>query len=183
MPAAVVPPALVALGRVGRAHGIRGEMRVAPYNAGSTLLLERRALHVGGVSYRVQSARVASDVIILALEGVSTREAADALKGAEVSVPRDELPPPSEDELYLADLVGCDCFAGETPLGRVVSVVNYPASTCLVLVSDAGTREVPAVAPYFAGLDLAARRIEIANADDFPLEAPRAKKPKKERTP
>jgi 16S rRNA processing protein RimM len=170
---------LVAVGRVGRAHGIRGEMRVAPYNQGSTLLLERATLHIGGQQYQVGSARQASDVIILALEGVSTREAADLLKGAEVGVPRDELPAPAPDELYLADLVGCDCFEGQAALGRVVSVVNYPASTCLVLQGEGGTREIPAVAPYFAGLDLPARRIEIANASDFPLEVPRAKKSEK----
>lgn len=167
---------MVALGRVGRPHGIRGEVRVAPYNAQSTLLLDRETLLIGGALHRVRSARAASDVMIFAFEGISTREAAETLKGAEVMVPRSELPPLDASEIYLADLVGCDCFEGESALGRVASVVNYPASTCLVIASEAGTREVPAVPPYFAGVDLTARRIEIAHSADFPLEARRVKK-------
>lgn len=167
---------LVALGRVGRPHGVRGEIRVAPFHAQSSLLLERTSVDIAGKSYRVLSSRAASDVFILALEGVGTREAADVLKGAEVSVPRSELPALDEGELYVGDLVGCECWEGETPLGRVIAVQSYPASTCLVIEGEGGTREIPAVAPYFAAFDESARRIEIAHSADFPLEARRAKK-------
>jgi len=168
--------ALVVLGRVGRPHGVRGEMRVAPYHAQSPVLLEREALIIGGEVYRVRSSRAASDMLIFQLEGISSREAAEQLKGVEVCIPRDELPKLAEDELYVADLIGCECFEGETHLGRVVAVQTYPASTCLVIEGEGGTREVPAVAPYFAALDEGARRIEIAHAADFPLERTRTKK-------
>lgn len=173
-------PGLVALGRIGRAHGIRGDVRVTPYNAGSTLLTERSALHVGGELRAVRWAKPAGDVVLLALEGVTTREAAEALRGMEVAIPRDELPAPEEDELYLTDLVGCTCWDGTTPLGTVVAVETYPASDCLVIESETesgtGRREVPACAPYLAAIDLVARRIEIAHAADFPVEHPRVKK-------
>lgn len=173
---ALVALELVALGRIGRPHGIRGELRVTAYHAASSLLFELETLHVGGTPMRVLSARLSGDVVLLALEGVTTREAADALKGREIAVPRAALPPPADDELYLTDLVGCDCFEGETALGRVTGVATYPASSCLVVEGEAGVREIPAVAPYLAGVDLAARRLEIAHAEDFPLETPRAKR-------
>lgn len=173
--------AFVVLGRVGRAHGIHGEMRVAPYNAGSSLLLELRTWTIAGKTHQVRSVRAAGDVLIVALEGISTREGAETLRGAEVSVPRSALPAAAEDEVYVADLVGCACFEGEVALGRVTAVATYPASTCFVIESEEGTREVPAVAPYFAGFDSVGRRIEIAHASDFPVERPRGKKP--DRTP
>ncbi len=170
-------PVLVVLGRLGRAHGVHGEIRLLPYNAGSALLTPGSDVVVGGTRTRIRAARPAGDMLVVALDGVDTREAAEGLTGAEISVPRDALPPPGPGELYLADLVGCACFEGGAALGEVVGVVTYPASTCLVVQSAEGTREVPAVAPYFAGVDLAARRIEIAHASDFPVERARPKKP------
>ncbi|MFO0681683.1 MAG: ribosome maturation factor RimM [Sandaracinus sp.] len=169
-------PELVALGRVGRPHGIRGELRVTAYHPSSSLLFETETVRVGGAAKRVLSARPSGDVVLLALEGVTTREAADALKGQEIAVPRAALPPPADDELYLTDLVGCDCFERELALGRVTGVATYPASSCLVIEGEGGVREIPAMAPYLAGVDLGARRIEIAHAEDFPLETPRAKR-------
>ncbi len=167
---------LVALGRVGRPHGIRGEMRVLPYNAQSSLLIEQKTLHIGGKTYDVESAHVSGDMVLLALRGIGTREAAETLKGAEVAVPRAELPALGDAELYLTDLVGCVCWEGEVELGRVVSVVTYPASTCFVIESEGGRREVPAVPPYFAAIDVAEKRIELAHTSDFPLEHVRPKK-------
>jgi 16S rRNA processing protein RimM len=161
---------------VGRAHGVHGEVRVVPYNAGSELFDEGRTLLLNGAPHRVRTVRAAGDVLVVAFDGVSTREAGERLTGAEITVPRDSLPRPADDELYLVDLVGCTCHEGEALLGRVASVVTYPASTCLVVEGDDGVREIPAVAPYLAGVDLAARRIEIAHASDFPVERARPKK-------
>lgn len=170
------PGNLVAIGRIGRPHGIRGEMRVTAYHPASSLIFETKTLLVGGAPHRVMAARPSGDVVLLALEGITTREAADALKGAEIAVPRSALPPAAPGEMYLTDLVGCTCAEGETVLGVVVGVATYPASSCLVVEGEAGVREIPAMAPYLASVDLEARRIAIAHAEDFPVEAPRAKK-------
>jgi 16S rRNA processing protein RimM len=166
---------LVALGRIGRAHGIRGDVRVVPYNASSTLLVERRELIVGGERRRVRAARAAGDAILVAFEGVTTREAAELLRGAEVALPREELPAVGEGELYLADLVGCECWEEGASLGTVTSIAVYPASACLVI--ESASLEIPTVAPYLVSVDLTTRRIEIAHSADFRPEPRRAKKP------
>ena len=59
-------------------------------------------------------------------------------------------------------------------LGRVTAVTTYSGSTCVVVTSDAGTREVPLAPPYFVSVDLEARRIELSGIDDFAVERPRA---------
>ena len=169
-------PALVVLGRVGRPHGVHGEMRLVPYNAGTTFFDEGRTVLVNGAPHRITAVRAQGDALVVAFDTVHTREAAAALTGAEVAVPREQLPRAADDELYLVDLVGCTCREGDTELGRVTHVTMYPASTCLVIEGEGGTREIPAVAPYLAAVDLAARTIEIAHASDFPVEHPRPKK-------
>lgn len=173
----LVAPGLVALGRIGRPHGVHGELRVTRYNPSSTSLAPGRSVLIGGVRHVITAARPAGDVLVVALAGVSTREAAAAMTGAEVGVPRDELPPLEPGELYLSDLVGCACFEDASSLGVVVGVATYPASVCLVVESDEGTREIPVSSPYFAGVDLVARRVAIAHANDFPVEPRRARKP------
>lgn len=171
--------ALVAIGRVGRAHGVHGEVRVVPYNEATELLDPGARIRIADAEYRIRGSRSAGGARVVTLEGVETREAAEQLTGAEVSVPRGRLPAARPDELYLVDLVGCTCAERTTTLGEVVGVATYPASTCLVVESEAGVREIPAVAPYLVDVDLAARRIEIAHAEDFPLERPRARKPER----
>jgi 16S rRNA processing protein RimM len=170
------------LGRIVRAHGVLGEVRVRRYHEGSSLIREQRSVLVGSQRYGVRAARAAGDADLLVLEGVTTREAAEALKGSEVYVPREALPRPADDEIYLADLIGLAVFAGERPIGRVVGVVTHPSSTCFVVEGDEGVREIPAVAPYFAALDLDAGTIGVAHVEDFPPERPRAKAASKEET-
>ena len=72
------------------------------------------------------------DILIARVAGVSTREAAEALKGVEIFARRGQLPPPSEDEFYYDDLIGLEAVdAAGAPLGRVVSLMNYGAGDVL----------------------------------------------------
>lgn len=174
---------LVALGRIVRAHGIAGQVRVKRYHPASSLMRERRTLQLRSESgvrpCEVREARVSGDADLLDIVGIDTREAAEALKGTEVCVPRSAFPRAADDEVYLVDLIGLDVFSGETPLGRVLSVATHPSSDCLVIGDEAGTREVPMIQPYLVSVDLGARRIELAHVEDFDIETPRAAKPKK----
>jgi 16S rRNA processing protein RimM len=97
---------LLAVGHVRKAHGIRGRVLVTPYNAESEALGIVRKVHVGGRLYQVDRAERVNLGYLVALQGIADRDAADALRGQEVEVDRDELPPPGEDELYAVDLVG-----------------------------------------------------------------------------
>src|SRR5687767_1184159 len=103
---------LVALGVVARPHGVRGELRVHLYNPESDLLLGRSRVmlsHRGETREReILEARRHGEALLVTLEGVASREAADALRGAELAVPRDELPPLGEGEHYHVDLIGLE---------------------------------------------------------------------------
>ena len=70
---------------------------------------------------------------------VATREEAEALRGLALYVPRDLLPPPDEDEFYLADLIGLAAVSptGE-PVGRIKSVQNFGAGDLLEIAPETG---------------------------------------------
>jgi 16S rRNA processing protein RimM len=108
-----VDPALLAVGRVARAHGIRGRLLVQPYNDGSEGLTRVRRMWLAGREYEVARAERVNLGYLVALRGIDGRDAADALRGQEVMVDRAELPPPDEKEVYAVDLIGFEVVDGQ----------------------------------------------------------------------
>jgi 16S rRNA processing protein RimM len=97
---------LLAIGRVARAHGIRGRVLVKPFDEESQALQSLKRVYLGPREYRIELAERANLGWLLALQGVADRDLADTLRGLEVKAFRDELPPLEEGEVYFADLIG-----------------------------------------------------------------------------
>jgi 16S rRNA processing protein RimM len=171
---------LIELAAVMRSHGLRGELLLKPFNRESTLLSEVSHVFIkardGTASrFEVESAREHSGSQLLALKGVRTREASDALRGSLVCVTRADFPPPEEGEHYLVDLVGLSARDAQgKSVGKVEDVIEYPSVTCFVVVSPEGTREVPNLPRYVLEIDAAAGAIVVDNLDELDLEKPKA---------
>lgn len=169
---------LVALGVVVRPHGVRGELRIHRFNPDSDLLLGldevvlRRSDGTGARVVTIRSSRPSHEAVLLVLEGVDDRDAAEALRGLELCIPRDQLPPTEEDEYYLVDLLGLGVFDGEKRIGTVDRLFEYPSCDCVRVVGDDGVRELPLLPQYVARVDLEAGRIEVQNVDELPVEPP-----------
>ena len=114
-------PALLAVGRVARAHGVRGRVLIAPYNADSAGLERVRRIWLSGREYEVARAERVNLGYLVALKNVTDRDAADALRGQEVMVDRAELPELAEDEMYAIDLIGFEVAGAD---GKVHGVVE-----------------------------------------------------------
>ena len=169
------PSSAVELGVITRPHGVRGEVRVHPWNPDSTLLAELESVllleETGPRRVRVESARKMPKVFVLTLEGVRGVEAAEALRGVHIGVPRDELPELEEDEVYLVDLVGLAVTQGGRRIGEVVEVLEYPSIECLRVECEDGFREIPLNRPWVEDVDLEAGEVRVGDLDDVPLEA------------
>jgi 16S rRNA processing protein RimM len=113
--------ALLAVGRVARAHGLRGRVLIAPYNADSEGLQGVRKIWLEDREYEVERAERIQLGYLLALRGVGDRDQADALRGQEVRVDRAELPELGPDEMYAIDLIG---YEVSDPEGTVRGVVE-----------------------------------------------------------
>ena len=114
-------PQLLAIGRVARAHGIRGRVLIAPYNAGSEGLCRARRIWLGEREFEVDRAQRVTQGDLVALRGVGDRDQADALRGEEVRVDRAELPALEAGEMYAIDLIG---YQVSDPQGTVRGVVE-----------------------------------------------------------
>jgi 16S rRNA processing protein RimM len=161
------PQGLVQVGKISRAHGLRGALRVTLDHANSVTLQTVGRVFLdcdGGTrAYALRTAaRTGRNAMRLELEGVTTCETAEALRGATVFVSEEELPPASLGEFYNFRAIGCDVITTEgRRLGTVAEIFETGANDVLV-VRD-GTTEVliPIIADVVKSLDFAIRRILI----------------------
>jgi 16S rRNA processing protein RimM len=130
------------MGRIGAAHGIKGEVRITSFTEQPLALKDYGPLTTDkpGLVIEIESARATTNVLVARLKGVTDRNAAEKLNGVELYVERDRLPPAGEDDdFYHADLIGLEARLSDgTVLGTVTAIPNYGASD-LVEVRDART--------------------------------------------
>lgn len=159
---------LVVVGRIGKPHGIRGELTVEVrtddpdlrFAPGSVLATD--PARVGPLT--VAAARWHSGRLLLRVDGVADRTAAEGLRGVVVSVdvPDDDVPEDPE-EFYDHQLRGLTAVAVDgSEIGVVDDVVHLPAQD-LLSVKRPGGREVlvPFVAEFVPDIDVSAGRITL----------------------
>jgi 16S rRNA processing protein RimM len=170
---------LVLLGEFGRAHGLKGEVRVKSFTAEPAAIASYGPLRSeDGRVFLLQALRPAGsapDMLVVRVEGVASREAAEALNRTRLYAARDQLPPPeNEDEFLAADLVGLtvEDTHGKT-LGRIVAVPNYGGGDLLEIAPAGGgpTALLPFTKGFVPSVDLARRRV-IADPPEDLFAAP-----------
>lgn len=155
------------VGRVLDAWGIKGGLKVQAYSSDADALFSAKRWYLkstgpkpGQLQLAVRSVREQGEGIVAMAEGVDDRNAAEALRGTLLTVPRSALPPLEEGEYYHADLVGLPCEgAGGEPLGRVAAVENFGAGDILDIEKPDGRRTMVPFRPGIA--DLADGRIVV----------------------
>lgn len=151
---------LIEIGVVTRAHGLAGLVRVKVFTADPEVLqrLRRVVLRLpDGREEERELLRVqpgSKGLPVVELDHCAHRDQAEALQGALLLAPRDELPPLESGEFYLADTVGCPAETPDgEPLGTVVEIGDNGAQPLLLIRRDRRIHNVPAVAPFITDFD------------------------------
>ncbi len=154
----------VCVGAIAGSFGVRGEVRLKSFTA----IPEDIAIYApletedGKHSYTVKITRQIKNGLAARLSGVLSKEAADALRGTQLYVPRERLPSLPDDEFYHADLIGLEVTdTGGTPLGKVMAVINNGADDLLELRAPGQKQTVllPFTKAVVPTVDLAQGRI------------------------
>jgi 16S rRNA processing protein RimM len=158
---------MAAVGRIARAHGIRGQVIVnvhtdfpdERFQPGAELFIEQN----GTVqALTLTSVRFQRDRPVIGIAGIDTMNDAEALAGQELRVPVDRLASLPEGTFYRHDLIGCRV---ETPAGHVVGTVEEVEGTLngsrLVVAAERGQVLIPLVAAICTTIDPAGKRIVI----------------------
>jgi 16S rRNA processing protein RimM len=168
--------ALIQLGFVGAPFGVRGWIKLRSHTDPPERLLDHRSLRIGQGSvwrsYRIEASGRSGGALTVKLAGVEDRDQAQALRGAQVCVPRSELPQRDDKDFYRADLIGCEVVNLDgIDLGCVQHFIETPAQVLMVV---RGTQEywIPAVPQHLRRVDLQARRVVVDWNATGPLSAP-----------
>ena len=181
--AAELPADAIEVGRIADAWGIKGWFKVLPHSADPEALFsskhwflmpsERGAKTFAGVArLAITEVKNHSDTVVASADGVTSRDAAEALRGARIFVSRANFPAAAEGEYYWVDLIGLDVINREgVTLGVVSELLSTGAQTVLVIDYLAQgkpmQRMVPFVAHYVDDVDLPHRRITVDWQPDY----------------
>jgi len=145
---------------VGRPHGLDGSFHVTRPDA--RLLAGANELLVDGVPTRVERRAGTDERPILRLTGHAGREAAEALRGAQLAVPIERAPALEAGEYWAHDLEGCEVWDGDRRVGEVRRLMPLPSCEALeVARADGGVVIVPMVRDAIRSVDIGGRRIEV----------------------
>jgi 16S rRNA processing protein RimM len=170
-----LPPVTLALGQLGRTHGVRGEIIFRPFNPDGVSLVEldlpvevelrpRDAPPESPARALVlEAARPFKDGALVRFEGVASPEEASRLTNQQLYVLRTALPPLSDGEFYISDLLGCavtDVTGRDR--GQVAGCYWNGTQDILQIRGPEGEETlIPAVEDFLREVDLAGRRIVI----------------------
>jgi 16S rRNA processing protein RimM len=126
----------ILVGEIGRPHGVRGLVRIQSFTARPADIAGYGPLSDEGGERRFVLHWLADG--LARIDGIADRDAAAELTGTKLYVGRDSLPPPEDDEFYLADLIGLSARdeAGQE-IGQVRAVEDFGAGSFLTIVTDA----------------------------------------------
>ncbi len=162
--------ARVCVGAIVGAHGVRGAVRLksfteVPAHIGAYGPLESED---GKRRFAPKVTGEAKGLVIAKLDGVNDRDAADALRGTRLYVPRDRLPDTDEDEFLYADLVGLNAETPDgRPLGTVRGVADFGAGDVLdIMGADGKAMMVPFTKRVVPIVDVAGKRLVVDPPDE-----------------
>ncbi len=152
---------LLAVGRIARAHGVRGEVAVRPLSEVEGRFQPGSILRLGPDGRRrltVRSSRPHGQRLLVRFEGIDDRTEAEGLRGALLLVPASEAPVLPADRFWVHDIVGLEVVteAGRS-LGPVTEVLRNPGND--VWVTERAL--IPAVREVVVRVDAAERRILV----------------------
>lgn len=159
---------------VAAAHGIRGAFRLKSFTerpddvAAYGPMFDRHGKRL----FTLQVIGPAKGGVIVKAEGIDDREAAEALRGTELLIPRAALPDPDDDEFYYSDLEGLDAFHTDgSRLGVVKRVVNHGAGDLIEIAGHSGDlRILPFDKASVPVIDLENHRLEVAPRPEVVVE-------------
>ena len=155
----------VRIGRIAAAHGIRGEVKIRCFTENpSDVGAYGPVSDAQGHTLSLTDIRPAKGPFVIArLGGVRDRNAAEALAGSDLFVPRDGLPPPEADQWYYSDLIGLRAVdPGGQPLGTVNALHDFGAGDLIeVAPADGPAFMVPFTRQCVPDINIKAGTITI----------------------
>lgn len=141
----------IKIGRIVNAVALRGEVKVYNYSGYKERYEELDRIIVEDKEYNIEKVRYQQHMVILKLEGVNDRNAAEAMKNKDVFITEEDLVELPEDTFYIRDLIGIDVINAETEekIGTIKDVLQPSSQDVYVVKRQEGADVmIPAVSEF-----------------------------------
>jgi 16S rRNA processing protein RimM len=187
-----LPDDAIEVGRILDAWGVKGWLKILPHSARPEALFSAKSWFLqapdakfrpgfnaffGTVTISVDEAKPHSDSVVAKIAGLDDRDAAEALRGCRIFLPRSSFPAATKDEYYWVDLIGLNVVNREGVALGCVRDLMATGPHSVLCVEYTTTREdgssatdermIPFVAVYVDSVDMAARRITVDWQPDY----------------
>ncbi len=158
---------LVMTGKITGFFGLKGYMKVQPASSDPERLASLDEVRVGvnesaAVAMAVEDVILRQGAVLVKLQGVDDRTAAERLRNAYLFVEEQKVPAPPDGEYFVHDIVGCEVRDTEGALiGTIEDVQKYPAQDLWTIRSGEGTFLLPAVKEFVKKVDLKKRTVTV----------------------
>lgn len=156
----------ILIGKIVKAQGIKGEVKVECYLDSPVALKKPSVLYTGTKSQSVRNIRAAKDCWYMSFDGVNDRNTAETLRGWEVYALRSDVQI-ADGSYFVQDVVGCDVFLDNgDKVGEVKEVLQYGSADVYVVQNGKKSLSFPWLKNLVNKVDTEGKRITL-NADRF----------------
>ncbi|MGK2964978.1 MAG: ribosome maturation factor RimM [Tepidiformaceae bacterium] len=161
-----------ALGRVLRTHGVRGELRVQPFQHGAPNLQRGRRIWVAEAQYTITAARPDREAWLLTFDRIRNREEAEALRGGLIEAPDASVLRADDESYFVHEIIGLEVVTDAgLRIGRIVDVLQPGANDVYVVEGPYGEVLIPAIGDVVQRIDVSAGEVHITPLDGL-LDVP-----------
>ncbi len=153
----------IKIGKIVSASGLKGEVKVYNYSDSPDSYMRVASMFIEDTPYKIQNARTHKNTIILKLEGIDDRDAAERQRGRELYITDADLPPLPEGQFYVRDLIGMEVVDDKgDSLGKVTDVLqNTPQDIFEVERENGKKLLIPKVDQFVLDIDGRKRVIRV----------------------
>lgn len=154
----------IKIGRIVNAVALRGEVKVYNYSGYRERYEELDRIIIDNKEYGIEKIRYQQEMVILKLEGVNDRNAAEALKTKDVFITEEDLKELPEDTFYIRDLIGMAVVNEETgeTIGKMKDVLQNTAQDVYVISREEGSDIlIPAVSEFVKEVNLEEKTVKV----------------------
>ncbi len=143
-------------------QGIRGEVKVLALTDSPEDLQAFTRVYVGGKPCKILKVRAQNgNCAFLTLSGIADRNAAELLRGLEITADRNDAPALPQDTFYIADVIGCRVLSGDSEIGVVEEITPAKTDVYAVALNNGKRLVFPAVQGLIESVDLVEKTVRV----------------------
>lgn len=151
------------IGKIVNVVGLKGEVKVYNYSDSVDAYVETPEVYVGDKLTKIEKVRLQKNMVVLKLEGINDRDAAEKARGKLIYITEEDLPELDEGEFYIRDLIGMAVFEENgNKIGEVSDVIQNSAQDIFEIETAENKKVlIPRVDEFILDIDADNREIKV----------------------